>query len=98
MNGAVVICSSTTLINTASATKDGWTGGRASLVVNASAYGTNLHLEYRSEYGAAWVRAHTSNITANQVMSLYAPAGQYRMAVTGSTAVSLTAVLVGIPY
>ena len=98
MNGAVLLCSSTNLINTASATKDGWTGGRGALVVSASAYGTNLHLEYNSVYAATWVRVNTSNITANQVLSFDLPAGQYRMAVTGSTAVSLTAVLVGIPY
>lgn len=97
-NTAVLICSSTLLANTTSPAVRGWTGGRAALVVNADTYSTDLHLEIKSNYGGgAWVRAHTSSIRANQVMSLNAPAGEYRMNAQGSSAVNLTAVLCPTP-
>lgn len=98
MNGAVLICSSTTIINSATTEVSGWNGGRAVLAVTADAYPTNLHLQYRGWPGGGWIRAGTSNIQANALVSFDAPAGEYRMHVNGSTVVNLSAVLIGIPY
>lgn len=98
MNGAIILCSSTTITDSSTTEVKGWTGGRAALAVTATAYPTNLHLQYRGWATGGWIRAHTSNISANALVSLDAPAGEYRMQISGSTAVGLSAVLVGIPY
>ncbi len=95
-NGSLVICSSTLLANTQSPAIKGWTGGRGALVVTATAYGTDLHLEVKNMDGV-WARVHTSSIRANQVMALQAPAGEYRMNQQGSSVVGLFAVLCATP-
>ena len=96
MQGAIVICSSTSLANTTSPAIRGWNGGQAGLAVSADAFGTNLHLEVKN-YGGAWCRVHTSNIAANQVIALNAPAGEYRMNQQGSSVINLFAVLCPTP-
>lgn len=99
-NGALVICSSATLLSGTSTTEvKGWTGGRASLAVMATVFPTTaLHLEYRNLIGGGWIRAHTSAITTNALISLDAPAGEYRINAIGSTALGVSAVLIGIGY
>lgn len=69
-------------------------GGRTSLVINATAYGTlNLQIQGPSQ---AWINI-SSSLVSDQVFTFDAPAGNYRLNNTSSS-VGVNAVLVSVPY
>jgi hypothetical protein len=94
---SVVLASNVASLNGAATAGVYWSGGRAALVINATAYGAAVNLEVQGPSGA-WVKMNASTIAADSAAAYDLPAGQYRInSATGNTT-ALYASLVGVPY
>lgn len=91
--GAVLFNSSIIGSNAVSAIT--WDGGRTSLVVNATQYGTSVNVQLQGPSGA-WIPI-SSSIIADQIFNFDAPPGQYRIVAAGSS-IGLAAVFTSTPY
>lgn len=73
-------------------------GGRAALVLSASAYGTTVKLQILGPDGTTYIALNATTYSADGVYPLDCPAGQYRIFISGGTTTALNATLVRIPY
>lgn len=73
-----------------------WEGGRAALVINATTYPTTVNLQVQGPSGA-WISLNASTIAADGAVVYDCPAGQYRLHMTGGTALGVYANLVTVP-
>lgn len=92
--GAAVLCSNVAVV--ADSTPMYWVGGRSTLVIEATTYPTTCQLQVQGLSGK-WINIGANN-TADGVVSLDCPAGQYRLHMVGGTAAAVYAVLVAVPY
>lgn len=91
---ATVLASNSSIVGaTAAAT---WKGGRGALVLNATAYGTTCSLQFQGPSGA-WINLNGTAFSADQVLVLDLPPGQYRMNLAGTTT-ALYATLARVQY
>lgn len=75
-----------------------WQGGNGSCFVVGTFGGGTAKLQIQSPDAITWVDLGAqTNFTANGVGGFTAPAGRLRVSVSGSTAPSLSAWVVGIP-
>jgi hypothetical protein len=89
---------SKTLVSNANATgpAKAWPGGRAILVIMATTFPTTTELQLLGQDGATWITLVTP--TVNGITALDAPAGSYRIKMTGGAPVAVYADLVHVPY
>jgi len=74
-----------------------WVGGRTVLVLEATAYGTDVRLQYKSLSGK-WININSTTFSANQVTAYDLPPGTYKMRINGGTTTDLYAALVAVQY
>jgi hypothetical protein len=75
-----------------------WSGGRAALVIVATAYPSTCKLQCLGPDNTTYIDVNAAAYTANQVTAYDLPAGTYRMNLSGGTVAALYANLVSIPY
>ncbi len=99
MAQGVVLCQSTALAaGTFVGSSRVWVGGRTALQINAAAYGATVQLQCQSVANSSvWIPMNSTTISADSVVGYDAPAGTYRMSLSGSSA-GVNAALIEIPY
>lgn len=90
--GIILVNSSLQGVNSQAQT---WDGGRSTLAINATQYGSAVALQVQGPSGA-WIPL-CSSIVSDQVFAFDAPPGQYRIANTGSS-IAIVAALTTTPY
>jgi hypothetical protein len=86
-NESVLLATGSTVVGAGTLDPKTFKGGRGTLVVEATTYGTGCALQMQGP-GTAWIQVFSS-VVGNGVISVDLPAGQYRMQNIGSTVIGL---------
>jgi len=94
--GGIVLCSNVSVV--ANQAPVVWVGGRTSLVVFATTFPTNCHLQMQGMDGSTFLNVTTASINANGLQTFDLPAGTYRISMVGGAVAGLYANLVAVAY
>lgn len=94
--GQILIGSGVSLIGSSASTPVTWDGGRSTVIIDATNFGTGVNLLLQAPTGNFIPIA--SAFVAAQSFPFDAPPGQYKLAVGSGTCVGLSAILTSTTY